>query len=357
MEATQNVRVPVERLYRFVEAVLRAVDVPEDDARVMADNLVQADLRGVSTHGVNILARNARGLKIRAINPRPTVRVVEQRGATAVVDGDRGLGQVVGARSMEVAIARAREYGVGAVVARNSNHFGAAAYFAMMALEHDMIGFAATNAPAIMAPWGGVTPTLGNNPFAWAIPAGRETPLVLDMATSQAARMKIRAAAARGEKIPLGWAADAKGRPTDDPNEALRGLLLPVGGVKGYGLALVMEVLAGVLSGALVAKNIPRSTLHGGAVIEESWQVGHVFLALDVAHFMAPEVFVARMEDLVAQVRSSELAEGVDRVYLPGEIEALRRRENQQLGVPLHRSVVQTLNDLAAELGLDDRLP
>lgn len=341
-----------EALRRFCTAAFRQALMWEEDAALLAETLVEADLRGVHSHGVMLLPRYVRGLKVGGVNPRPEVKVVVETAAVALVDGDNGMGQMASVKAMELAIEKARRLGVGAVGVRNSNHFGAAAYYAMLALPHDMVGFATTNAPAVMAPWGGVTPTVGNNPFAYAMPAGRERPLVLDMACSTSARGKIRLAAQKGERIPLGWALTKEGEPTEDPHEALAGLLAPVGGYKGYGLAVIIEALAGVLTGALFARDIPRAGLESSEVFYP-YHVGHFFGALDIGCFLSIAEYKARMDRLIGQIRSTALAKGVDRVYLPGEIEFEHHERRLREGIPTSYAVVRELKRLAEELGLE----
>jgi LDH2 family malate/lactate/ureidoglycolate dehydrogenase len=350
--ASDSVRVRPAALKRFCETVLAAVKVPPHDAKTISEALVTADLRGTHSHGVNLLARYTRGFMAGQLNPAPALRVVREHGATAVLDGDNGLGHVVGTRAMQMAIERARGHGIGIVAVRNSNHYGAAAYYAMMALPHGMIGHTTTNGPAVMAPWGGRTSTLCNNPISYAIPTGDDdAPIVLDMACSVVARGKVRIAAQRGERIPKGWALTAAGEDTEDAAEAIRGSLLPVGGPKGYGLALVAEALSGVLPGATLTVDISRSVYLDGRAYE-SQRIGHMMMAIDIAAFLPLEEFEQRMRRIVSTIRASGVASGVERIYLPGEPELERRADNVAHGIPLVRSTLKQLDDLVAELQL-----
>jgi LDH2 family malate/lactate/ureidoglycolate dehydrogenase len=258
------------------------------------------------------------------------------------------MGQVVAARAMEEATRRARQRGVGLVGVRNSNHFGMAAYFAMQALRHDMIGVALSNAPATMAPWGGARPYLGTNPMAIAVPAGDEPPIVLDMAMSTVARGKIILAAQEGLPIPEGWAVDPDSEPTTDPARALEGMVLPVGGAKGYGLATIVEILAGVLVGAAFGPHI-------GALYDNftsPQRLGHLLGAIDVQAVDAAERFKGRMDRLIREIRAVPRARHIERIYLPGEIEWLAEHRRRQEGIDLHPQTVQALATVADDLGI-----
>jgi LDH2 family malate/lactate/ureidoglycolate dehydrogenase len=351
MEGFDAVVISAERLRDFALRVLAAIGVPDGDAAIVADSLVEAELRGVSSHGIMRLPRYARGLRAGNVNRRPQIRSVGGRAALAIFDGDNGLGCVVGVRAMATAIERAREFGVGITVARNSNHFGAAAYYPMMALGERMIGFATTNAPGVMAPWGSRDVILGNNPIAWAIPAGEELPLVLDMALSASARGKIQMAKARGERLPLGWAADADGKPTDDPDVALGGMLLPAGGYKGYCQAVIMEALAGILPGAQFLAGLPPATVLSADALA-SWGVGHFFMALDVAAFMPADEFGRRVDKLIRDIKAATPADGGVGPYLPGEIEFQTKARRLAYGIPLAQATLHDLRRLGAELGV-----
>ncbi|MBI2938824.1 MAG: Ldh family oxidoreductase [Chloroflexi bacterium] len=334
----------------FVSAGLSA-----EHAETVTRVQVEADLRGIHSHGMRAvptyLTRIDRGI----VNPRPTVRVVHATELSAVVDGDAGPGQVVAVRAMEECLARARRRGFGLAVARNSNHFGAAAYYAMMALPHDLIGFATTNGNLVLAPWGGVRPTVGNNPLAYAIPAGEEWPIVLDIAMSVAAGGKVDLAAAEGHPLPAGWAINSAGQPTRDPAAARRGQMLPLGapaaGYKGFGLALVMEALAGALAGA-------RFALQHTAEVEDGelpWDEGHFFLALDPALIMPVDEFKRRVDRLIRDCQASPPAPGEPPVRVPGAGGWLRRERALREGIPLPASVYRSLQRLTRERGTATR--
>lgn len=332
----------------YARRVLVQSGMSEDDASTVADIQIDADLRGVHTHGAAGLLGYVRRIRAGGANARAVPRVVSSAPGVALVDGDNGLGQVVAHYAMSIAIAKALETGIGAVTVRNSSHFGAAGHYAMMALEHDLIGSATTSAGCRIAAWGGKQPVVGNNPLAYAIPAGQEWPIVLDMAQSVVAAGKLAMAIRKGEQIPTGWALGRDGKPTTDPNEGQRGLLVPVGGPKGVGLAVVMDTLSGVMSGSLFGLALAQPHTP-----ENPSGLGHFFLALDPGRFMPIAEFKERVDTMIRDIKTSERAEGVDRLYLPGEIEFDLRRQRQEVGIPLLASLVDDLVALANELGLD----
>jgi LDH2 family malate/lactate/ureidoglycolate dehydrogenase len=237
-------------LRAFCEEVFLSCGMVQEDAAIVADSLVQANLRGVDSHGVARVGIYAKRLKMGLVNPRPNVGIVRESAGTLLVDGDNGMGQVVGVRAIDLGLDKAGKSGGISVGVRRSNHYGAGAYYVQRAVARDAIAFAYSNAPPTMAPWGGVDPYVGTNPYAYGVPAGEHRPIVLDMATSIVARGKIILAAERGEPIPEGWAIDAEGNPTTDAQEALAGSVLPFGGPKGYALSLMIDIMAGALTGA-----------------------------------------------------------------------------------------------------------
>jgi LDH2 family malate/lactate/ureidoglycolate dehydrogenase len=336
---TTSIPIRPDRLKTCVTGIFVGHGVPESDAQVVADSLVEADLRGVSSHGVVRVPTYVAGLQNGSINPRPNLEIVSDAGPRALLDGDDGMGQVAANRAMHLAIDRAREHGIGAVGLRRSRHCGAMAYWAMQALEADCIGFATTNAGLNMAPTGGRDKIVGNNPLAIAVPTNRSWPMVLDMATSVVAGGKLDVAAIRGQKIPLDWATDLEGRPTDDPLLARKGLLLPVGGPKGYGLALMLDVFAGVLTGARFG---------GGLGIPGS---GQFFLAIQVEGFMPIDEFRSRMDQVIDQIHQSRLAPGSERIFVPGEIEYEMSQRRGKEGIPLEEPIVRNLERLAQDVG------
>jgi LDH2 family malate/lactate/ureidoglycolate dehydrogenase len=341
-----TVLVPADVLTKACEQVLEKVGVPRDQAEMIAQAVVEGDLRGVGSHGVLRLPAYVHRVQAGLMTAATELKVVQERGATLLLDAQGGFGQVAGIHAMNHAIERAQRHGVGVVAVRNANHFGIAAHYAMMALSYKMIGMVATNAAPSMAAWGGTTAVLGTNPICVAIPTGQDVDIVLDMASSIVARGKIRLAASKGDRIPLGWALDADGCPTEDPEAALEGTLLPIGGPKGYGLALVVDVLAGVLAGS--DYSVYLSSVHD---LSRRASVGFVVQAADITAFADWAEYEKDVQSLIGEIRNSPRAQGVDRVFLPGEIEWLKWRERKQSGIPMPIKVLEQLQDLAFEVG------
>ncbi len=324
-------------------------------ADLTADLMVRTDLRGVDSHGVGMLPTYLRWHRAGYIHPAAEPKIVRDEGTTAVVDGQQAFGHYVATCGMELAIAKARAHGVGFVTCHNSNHYGAAANYSLMALAHDMIGISMTNGP-----WPAVVPTFGRqamistNPISLAAPAGREYPFVLDMATSTVAIGKLSVAARWAKPIPPGWALDPTGQPTTDASVAYHTrLLTPLGGNreqgghKGYGLAVMVDILCGVLAGASWAAQTRRDT-HP----PDRADVGHFFGAIDVQRFRPLDLFKADVDALLRSLKDSPLAEGGGRIYVAGEpeweCETMRRRE----GIPLAPGLVDQLRTVAGETGL-----
>lgn len=319
-------------LFNFADRVLRAAGVNEQESRVVADNLVTANLRGIDSHGITRLPLYVERLSAGLIADRTEVEMVRQTPGTCVLDAHNGWGAVAGLAGMREAIARARQVGTGVAVVRHSNHFGIAAYYAQEAVAVNMIGVAMTNASANMSPWGGRQPYFGTNPICVAVPAGKERPVIYDGATSVVAIGKLVLASKKGEQIPSTWAADQSGQPTTDPQVAVAaGNLLPMGGYKGYGFALMVDVLSGILAGAAFGPYVSNLRKLDGPQ-----NVGHFFAALDIGAFTDPVEFQREMEQLVREIKGTPRAPGCERVYLPGEIEweFVERRRREGIPVP-----------------------
>jgi len=358
-----GVRVMAEPLKAFCVRVFDKLDVPTQDGEVVADNLVAADLRGISSHGVARLRRYVKGLQDGVMLARPEVRLVHETPATALFDGGDGLGQPVSRRAMGLAIEKAGQVGAGFVSVRNSNHYGIAGYYAMMALEHDMIGLSMTNAAVLVVPTFGRNAMLGTNPISIAAPAGEERPFVLDMATSTVPRGKLEVYNRQEKALPLGWATDETGEPTADAARVLDnfiklagGGLLPLGGAgelfgghKGYGLALMVDVLSGVLPGAGYANNIYLKDESGKP---RPANVGHFFGALRVDGFRPVEAFKATMDDIIRRLKATPKAVGQERIYIHGEKEYEITEDRLAHGVVLHPKVVADLKAMAEEFGV-----
>ncbi|WP_309604939.1 Ldh family oxidoreductase [Phenylobacterium sp.] len=344
---TAALPIPAERLLAFSSAVCEAAGMAPDDARLTADTLVQADLWGHQSHGVMRLPGYVARLKSGVVNPVARLQTLVDAGAVGVIDGGDGMGQVVAAAAARDAIRRARAHGIGAVAVRNSNHFGTAMYFTLMAPPQGCIMFLSTNASPAMAPWGGREKMVGANPWSWASPAGRHPPMVLDIANTGVARGKIHLAARRRERIPRGWAIDEDGEPTDDPMAALAGNILPMGDHKGYGIAVIMDVLSGVLTGSAFGDAVA-----GPFQAERRSGAGHLLIALNIEAFEPLPLFNSRIEALIAGLKSAKLSKGFDEVLYPGELEARRAARHLAEGLALPDQTVGELDDLARDLGI-----
>jgi LDH2 family malate/lactate/ureidoglycolate dehydrogenase len=345
--------VEVSRVRQFVDEVCGAVGMPASDAELFRYALVEADLRGVSSHGCARLPAYARALKSSVVNPAPHWRQLHGAAAVGVFDGDNGHGLVLGQRAMTHAVDLAGKFGIGAVAVRNSNHTGMIAAHLTPAISSAMIGYFTSNGPAIMAPFGGRDARLGNGPFAYGIPTSSPQAIILDMAASASNRGRIRQFAQAGYPIPEGWALDEHGGATTDPSAALRGVLLPASGHKGYGLAFVNEVLSAVLTGAALAMNMPREFLQEGSRVLDSWRSGHFAIAINISAFRNVNMFLRDMDELCRVVRSSQLAQGAQEVLLPGAPEWHTRQQRSSVGIPFDEKTVASLRELAAELGVE----
>jgi LDH2 family malate/lactate/ureidoglycolate dehydrogenase len=348
MSNEDTLRIPAPGLKEFTVDILREADVPDDGAEITADCLIEADLRGVYSHGVMrlpVYVRHLRKTGPGGMTAKPEISVVKEGEAYALIDGGNGLGPVVSARAMQMAIDKARTTAIAGVGVRKSNHNGAEAYYAMMALEHEMIGFCVTvGGKNIIAPWGGLDALLGNNPFAFAIPSGTEWPVVLDMACSVVARGWIMLAMKNNWEIPDGWAVNREGEPTTNAEEAYEGLVLPTGGYKGYALALMGCILGGVLTGASIGSEVTDL----GQDFDRDQDVGHFVGALSIEKFIPIQTFKERMDQLIKELKSSRRMKGVEKIYLPGEKEHETREQNLRDGIPISRGVLSELNRLGA---------
>jgi LDH2 family malate/lactate/ureidoglycolate dehydrogenase len=357
-------RVRAERLKGFCVRVFQKMGVPEEDARITADVLVAADLRGVDSHGVARLRRYKDGLRDGVMVARPEVRVVTDTPATALIDAGAGLGQPVSHRAMERAIQKALDVGAGFVTVRNSNHFGIAGYYAMMALEYGCIGISMTNAAPLVTPTFGRDAMLGTNPISVAAPAGEERPFVLDMATSTVPRGKLEVYNRLEKPMPLGWATDETGTPTDDTGQVLEnfkrragGGLLPLGGAgellgghKGYGLGLWVDVFCAVLSGAAYADLVYPKGPDGKPLPS---RIGHFFGAWRVDAFRPEDEFKAAMDDLQRRLKNAPKAEGQARIYVHGEKEYEEAERRSRDGIPLNPKVAADLRVIGEDVGVE----
>ncbi|MGB3681688.1 MAG: Ldh family oxidoreductase [Rubrobacteraceae bacterium] len=338
-------RVDKDRLTDLVRDIFDSLDVPPRDAGEIADHLVKANLRGVETHGVSRVGVYVERLESGLVEKETHVQLVHQTPVSALLDGGNGSGIVIANHAAALAVEKAEHSGVGIVCVRRSNHCGMLAYYTQHIVDQGFIALATTNAPANMAPWGAADRFFGANPISYGIPTGKEIDIVFDMSTSNVARGKIILAAGSNQKIPLGWAIGPDGEETTEPGEALKGLLLPLGGAKGSGIAFLVEVLSSVLSGASVGPHV--APLYGAT--GDKQDVGHFFMAFRPDLFMTPEDFRGRMDRMVGEIRSLPVAGGHERIYLPGEIELERERERGMEGIPLTRELAEELERLAVD--------
>lgn len=341
-------RVTQERLLALSTDIFVRAGVPEAEARLVASTLVEADLRGMQSHGVLRVPIYTEKIRAGGFRPGTKGRVVRETAGTSLIDGENGLGQVVTMHAMEIAMAKAKANGIGAAGVLNSNHFGEAAYYVLQAARRDMIGVVATNGSPNMPAWGGMTKMTGPLPFTAAVPTGQE-PFVIDAALGMTNRGKLIYLAETGQTIPVGWGVDREGQPTELPRQVLDGgWILPIGGHKGFGITMFLEILSGVLTGANVGSDIrdlynaPRDVAQG---------LGHFCIAIDPVAFMSLPTFKSRMDAMIAMVRASKLAPDCERMVIPGEPEIASRSARLREGIPLAESLLGELNALARELG------
>ncbi|HEX4411011.1 MAG TPA: Ldh family oxidoreductase [Xanthobacteraceae bacterium] len=342
-------RVAPQRLADFVAQAFVAAGVPAEDARTLASLMVEADLRGSDTHGVIRLPLYVRRIRAGGVNTKPNIRVISDRPSTALLDGDNGMGHLVMKRAAELAIEKARTTGIGWVGARMSNHAGPAALYVTMPLAHDMIGlYFAVGSSNHLPPWGGSQSLLGTNPMAIAVPALEEPPVVLDMSPTVAAYGKVRLKAQRGEQMPVGWMIDREGKPLTDPKRADEGHLLPIGDYKGYGLSLIIGILAGALNRAALGSDVVDFTKEAG----KATNTGQAIAALDIGAFMPAAEFKRAIDQVIRDIRNSHRLPGVDRIWLPGEQSHTKLTDRRAHGVPMPKALRDSLDGVARDLGV-----
>jgi LDH2 family malate/lactate/ureidoglycolate dehydrogenase len=345
-----TISVSEQKLNAFCVSVFERLGILPQDASIWANVIVEASLRGVDSHGILVLPMYAAMLEAGGIRVDAPLVVVSDKGPAVVLDGGNGIGPAIANRAMDLALQRARQFGLSLVTVRNSNHFGMAGFYAAKSLPQDMIGLALTNSGPALAAWGGKSKVIGSNAMAIAVPAREEIPILFDSAAGAAAAAKIFLAAERGERIPTDWMMDQNGRPTDDPKTLFAGgVLLPFGKHKGYGLGVIMDVLTGVLSGGLFGTHVRGF----GRDMSEPLGICHTFCALDIGHYIPIDQFKSRMDEMISEIKRSELLEGVDRVYLPGEKGFLTRANRRVKGIPLWGKLVQDLRNLAQRLYIE----
>ncbi len=346
-------RIPETSLRDISKEILVRLGESDENAQIAASALVRADMRGVNTHGINLLRLISQRVSAGMLAIPTRVETVRDDGSTAVLDGKNGLGQIAAHHALGLCVAKAKRYGIGMVSLRNTNNVGALGYFTSTAAARDrVISIVTTNGNPSVAPYGAAEPFFGTNPISIAIPSGEGKSLILDMSSSVVARGKIRLASLAGESIPAGWALDEKGEPTTDPKRALKGSLLPLGGPKGSGLALMIDVLSGVISGSAYGRKL--KSFHE---LEGATGVGVCFIAVDIGRFVDPALFAETMDAYVAEIKALKKQSGVTEILLPGELETKKEEESARLGIDVPVSVVEAINGILAKMGSESRIP
>ncbi|MEM2444337.1 MAG: Ldh family oxidoreductase [Sulfolobales archaeon] len=336
--------IPHEKLRKFSNEVLIKVGVPKEYAEVVTDQLILANLRGVDSHGIIRLPFYVSGIVRGEINPNPVIKVVKDGGPYALLDGDNGIGQPVALKATELAIKKAKEFGISSIGIKNLKHIGMLAYYVIKIVENDMIGFASANASPNIAPLGCKKPVTGTNPIAIGFPTKDKPSIILDMAMSVVARGKILVAAHKGEKIPEGWAMNKEGLMTTDPKEAIDGILLPFGGYKGFGLALVVDILCGIVLGGGYSLKMRRGMFYSQ---------GGVFIgAIDINSFRPYEEYLNEITEYINVVKSTPTAPGHE-VLMPGEPEHRIYLSRVEKGIPVDEETLKELKDLSVKYGVE----
>lgn len=341
--------IPLDATIDFMKRAFMAVGLPEGDAATTARLMAQADLLGKDSHGIFRLPAYIGRIKSGGVNTTPNITIEREAGATALVDGDNGMGHLVINRCAEIAMEKAATQGVSWVGVHHSNHAGAAAVYSMMPMERDMIGlYVAVGSANHLPPWGGTEMLLSTNPIAIAVPAKDEKPIVLDMATTVSSYGKIKVMAQRGQMMPEGFMVDREGKPLLDPRNADGGFLLPIGGPKGYGLALMFGLLAGTLNGAFFGKNVVDMNADPTSVTN----TGQFIVAIDIKAFSDVDTFKSNVDDIVRQMHGSPTMPGFDRVRLPGENSMKAIDERSATGIPIPPQLMKLLDGVAGDLGI-----
>jgi len=335
-----------EKLMKFSKEVLIKLGLSESDAEIVAESLILANLRGVDSHGVVRLSsyvdRALKGL----IKVNAPMTLVKDSEVLAIIDANNGFGQIAAVKAVEIAMDKAKKFGVGVVGVKNANHAGMLAYYTMRIAKNGFIGIMISNAPPAIAPWGGTKPLIGTNPLCIAIPY-KETPIVVDAAMTVVARGKIRLYALQGKKIPEGWALDKNGKPTTDPNEALKGSLMPVGGPKGYALALAIDILTGVLLGSAFGWKVKELI-----DFSDFSRTAFLIIALNIDSFRPYDEFMKDLEEYVKAIKNTPKREDVSEIFLPGEIEQNTMNKRLKEGIPLDEETLEKLRDLSIRFNI-----
>lgn len=342
-------KIPQDKLYNAARNILIACGENEQGASDVAECMLKADMRGITTHGTYLLTPIYKRMQAHQLALPTQTTVAQDRGATATIDGGDGLGAIAGRKACDLAVAKAKEFGIATVLIRNTNNIGMLANYTEQAAREGMIAFMCCNAAPAMAPWGGSEQYIGTNPIAMAIYTGQDLIFSADMATSVVARGKIRKAARNGTAIPSDWALDEDGNITTDPNAALKGCLLPMGGPKGSAIALTVDLFAGMLSGSRYANDL--KSFHAP---EGSTGVGAALVVINIDYFMQAEEFSALMAEYIKKMKGLKKAQGTDAILLPGELEQMKEAQSRDKGVELDEGAVQAINELLKNLNIYD---
>lgn len=341
--------VSADRVREFIAQAFRSVGMRERDANDVAALMTRADLLGADGHGIFRLPQYLRRIRAGGINLQPTIRIEQERGATALIDGDNGMGHLVVKQATELAIAKAKTHGIGWVGCKMSNHAGPASLYAGMVADAGLVGiYFAVGSANHMAPWGGIELLLSTNPVAIAVPAQNGPPILLDMATTVAAYGKVKIKAQKNEPMPEGWMIDKQGQPLTDPKRSAEGLLLPIGGYKGYGLSLMIGLLAGTLNGAAMGRDV----IDFNQDDTSTTNTGQAIAAIDISAFGDKDTFLAAVDDVVAELHASKTLPGVDRVRVPGEGSAASFEKRSKEGIPFSDELLSVLKGVATECGI-----
>jgi len=336
-----------ESLRKYCTDLFTSLHMPIDDAFVVADNLVDADLCGVESHGVSRMSIYMKRLETGVVSKNAKIEVIQEHAASLALSASNAMGMVAGKYAMEHSIEKAKESGCCFTTVRNSNHYGMSGYYANMAAQANMVCITGTNAPPNIAPWGSYRPYQGTNPIAFAVPTQNQ-PIILDMAPSVVAMGKVILAAKLGKDIPEGWALTKDGNPTTDAKEGVEGTVLPIGGPKGYGIAMFVDILSGILSGAMFGPHINNMW----SDFENPQNVGHFFIVADISKFVDIDEFKTRVGQMIGEVKALPKNPGVEEILLPGEIEQRLRKERKQKGLEISEVVYEELKSLGTKYGV-----
>lgn len=352
----QYKRYPYKKLKDICKEIFMETGIYEEGSEIIADCLVNTSARGVSTHGVTRMKMYTKSLTTNDINPNVKPEIIKEEPPIALIDGKNGMGHINSYKAVKKAIEIASEFGIASVGVKGSTHFGAAAHYALEAIKSDMIGIVLTNTPALMFPTGGIKKLIGNNPFAIGVPSHEDLgcELVLDMAISKVSNSMVRTKAKKaielGELLPEGWILDSNGNPSKDPNDYSNGSIIPIGNHKGYGLAFMVDILTGVLMDSAFNGHVGRRHT------PENENVGHNMIVIDPEAFMPIDTFKDKVSIMVNNIWNSGTADGVDKVYVPGEIESRKEKESMKIGVPVAKSTVKEINEILNEFNITKQL-